>query len=65
MEALDLKGKSVSELQDLRSQLLKEQFNMRIQKASGQASKPHLIKAARRNLARIETALTQQNGSAT
>ncbi|HQS02873.1 MAG: 50S ribosomal protein L29 [Halothiobacillus sp. 24-54-40] len=49
--------------ESLREELLaikREQFNLRMQKANGQESKPHLIKVARKNVARIKTILTEK-----
>ena len=61
MKAVDLRQKSVSDLQTLRTELLKEQFNLRMQKSSGQTNaKSHLITQARRTLARIETILAEK-----
>ncbi len=63
MKALELKEKSVSDLQNLKLDLLKEQFNLRMQRATGQLNKNHLMRAVRRNIARIETVLTQKIGA--
>ncbi len=49
--------------ESLREELLaikREQFNLRMQKANGQESKSHLIKVARKNVARIKTILTEK-----
>jgi large subunit ribosomal protein L29 len=40
--------------------LLKEQFNLRIQKGSGQAAKSHLFKKVRLGIARIKTILNEK-----
>ncbi|MFN7097926.1 MAG: 50S ribosomal protein L29 [Gammaproteobacteria bacterium] len=39
--------------------LLREQFNLRMQKGSGAAVKPHLFKKVRRSIARLKTRLHQ------
>ena len=39
--------------------LLKEQFNLRMQRGTGQFSRPHLMKDARRNIARVKTVLNE------
>lgn len=64
METKNLKGKTVAELNEELMGLLREQFNLRMQRGSGQLSKPHQLRAARRNIARIKTELTQKAGSA-
>jgi len=39
---------------------LREQFNLRMQRASGQMNKGHLMRNARRNIARIKTVLNEK-----
>ena len=51
---------SVSELKTGLEELHKEVFNLRMQKASGHAVKTHLMKLARKNVARIKTILAQK-----
>ena len=60
MKAIELREKSVDELRKELLDLLKEQFNLRMQMSTGQMSRPHLIRAARRNIARIKTVLTEK-----
>lgn len=64
MEAKDLKDKTIAELNQELIGLLREQFNLRMQRGSGQLSKPHQLRAARRNIARVKTVLTQKTGNA-
>lgn len=64
MKANLLREKSVEELNEEQLKLLKEQFNLRIQKAIGQPQKPHLIKQVRRNVARVKTILKEKGSSA-
>jgi large subunit ribosomal protein L29 len=64
METKDLKGKTVAELNQELLGLLREQFNLRMQKGSGQLTKHHQLRAARRNIARVKTVLTEKAGSA-
>jgi len=64
METKNLKGKTVAELNQELMDLLREQFNLRMQRGSGQLSKPHQLRVARRNIARVKTELTQKSGSA-
>ena len=60
MNASELRNKSTDELkQDLLS-LLKEQFNLRLRKTTGQLNQSHLLRQTRRDIARIKTVLRQQ-----
>ena len=56
----DLKSKSVDELNKELGDLFREQFNLRMQRGSGQDIKPHNFKRVRREIARIKTVLTQK-----
>ncbi len=62
MTAIDLKDKSVAELQTQLGELLSDQFKLRMQKYTGQLSQSHLIKLTRRNIARVKTVLAQKAG---
>lgn len=63
MKAQELNTKSVEELnKELLSQL-EEQFKLRMQKTTGQLNQTHLLKQARRDIARIKTALRQKAGA--
>ena len=57
MTTKEFKKMSVAELEAEFSNLLRESFNLRMQRATGQLNKFHLIKNARRNIARIKTIL--------
>ncbi len=67
MKASELREKSVGELRKELQDNLKEQFNLRMQKGSGQLSRPDRVKSVRRNIARINTIMNekkrQDNGS--
>ncbi|MBZ2278977.1 50S ribosomal protein L29 [Buchnera aphidicola] len=39
-------------------QLLREQFNLRMQSVSGKLKQPHLLRKVRRNIARVKTLLS-------
>ena len=60
MKASELKDKTSDELQDTLHDLLKEQFNLRMQRGTGQFSRPHLMKDVRRNIARVKTVMNQK-----
>ena len=55
----DLKSKSVAELNEELVAAKKELFNLRFQNATNQLDNTSRIKEVRRNIARIQTALTQ------
>jgi large subunit ribosomal protein L29 len=59
-KADDFRAKSVDELGTELTGLKKEQFNLRFQRANGQAENTGRIRVLRRNIARIETVLTEQ-----
>lgn len=60
MKASELKDKSVEELNNELKGLLREQFNLRMQKGTGQLSQPHRVSQVRREIARVKTILTQK-----
>ncbi len=60
MKASDLREKSPQELRDTLFELLKEQFNLRMQQGTGQLARPHLMKEVRRNIARVKTVMNSQ-----
>jgi large subunit ribosomal protein L29 len=62
MTAIELKDKSVAELQAQLEELLSDQFKLRMQKSTGQLGQSHLIKLTRRNIARVRTVLAQKAG---
>lgn len=63
MKAKELNEKSVDELnQELLSQL-EAQFKLRMQKSTGQLNQTHLMKQARRDIARIKTVLRHKAGN--
>ena len=55
-----LAGKNAAELQTELEALLKEQFSLRMQKATGQLAKSHDIRRVRREIARVNTLLTDK-----
>jgi len=60
MNTNDLRQKSVEELREELMALKREQFNLRMQGATNQDAKPHLMRAARRNVARIKTIIAEK-----
>lgn len=63
MNASDLRGKSVDELNNTLLELLRDQFKYRMQKATGQLTQTHLLKQVRKDIARVKTVLTQKAGA--
>lgn len=60
MKATDLRAKSQDELRVELTSLKKEQFNLRFQSASGQLENTARVRDIRRDVARINTILTEQ-----
>ena len=63
MKAAELREKSIEDLNKNLLELLKEQFNLRMQKASGQLGQTHLQQQVRRDIARVKTVLAEKAGS--
>lgn len=63
MKAQELRDKSVDELKGQLLELLREQFNLRMQKATGQLSQAHLLKQTRREIARVKTVINEKAGN--
>jgi large subunit ribosomal protein L29 len=59
MEAGDLRKKSVDELGEELVALRREQFNLRMQQATGELSHNHEHRRVRRDIARIKTVLNE------
>jgi large subunit ribosomal protein L29 len=63
-KAQDLRAQSKDELEGRLSELKKEQFNLRFQKASGQLTNTAQFGNVRREIAQIKTILGQKNAQA-
>ncbi|MGY6276256.1 50S ribosomal protein L29 [Methylomonas sp. MgM2] len=59
MKATELRNKSKEELMASLLELTREQFNLRMQKGTGQLVKSSQVKQVRRDIARINTVLTE------
>ncbi|MCK5898425.1 MAG: 50S ribosomal protein L29 [Methylococcales bacterium] len=59
MIASELRQKTKEELNTLLVELSKEQFNLRMQKGSGQLTKSDQVKKVRRDIARVHTILNE------
>jgi large subunit ribosomal protein L29 len=63
MKASDLREKTPQELQEELLKVRKDQFGLRMQRASGQLGQSHLLNETRRDIARIKTIMAEkQNG---
>ena len=62
MKAAQLREKTVEELNEELLSLLRDQFNFRMQKATGQLRQSHLLKQVKRDIARIKTVLNDKTG---
>ncbi|MEH6358912.1 MAG: 50S ribosomal protein L29 [Pseudomonadales bacterium] len=63
MKATELRDKSAEDLNKQLLELLREQFNLRMQNSTGQLGQPHLLKAVRRDIARVKSVLTEKAGA--
>jgi large subunit ribosomal protein L29 len=59
----ELRQKTINELKLLLLDFSREQFNLRMQKGTGQLSKPDQMKKVRRDIARICTVLNEMKRS--
>lgn len=60
MNANELREKSQEELRKTLEELLKEQFNLRMQQGTGQLARHHVMKDVRHNIARVKTVMTEK-----
>lgn len=60
MKMSDIKNMSVSELYKELLELQRELFNLRMQKATGQLTRVHLSRIARKKIAQIKTVLSEK-----
>jgi large subunit ribosomal protein L29 len=59
MRAEELRGKSAEELQQELLELRREQFNLRMQRATGQLAHPHEYGRVKKDIARIKTVMSE------
>lgn len=65
MNASELRGKTPAELETMLHDLRKEQFNLRMQRGTGQLARPTEMRQVRKNIARVKTVMNEQKaGSA-
>jgi len=64
MNVSDLRSKSLDELGEELVNLRREQFNVRMQAATGEAVKPHEHSIVRKNIARVKTVMSELKNAA-
>ncbi|HEY3898399.1 MAG TPA: 50S ribosomal protein L29 [Chthoniobacter sp.] len=64
MKTKEIRELSLQDLAARKHELREESFHLRIQQQSGQLEKPSQLRAIRREIARIETVLTQKKKAA-
>jgi large subunit ribosomal protein L29 len=65
MNVNDLKGMSPADLDKELLSLRREQFNLRMQRASGQLPRPHEYGRVRKDIARVKTVMTERKQTST
>jgi len=60
----DFRAKSADELNDQLVKLKKEQFNLRFQRANGQLENTGRVRTVRKEIARLQTVLSEQRRKA-
>lgn len=63
MKVADMRSLNVSELRKEYVDSLQEQFKMRMQATSGQATRPHLFKQLRRKIAQLLTIINEKQSA--
>ncbi|WP_138379506.1 50S ribosomal protein L29 [Luteithermobacter gelatinilyticus] len=63
MKASELRSKTLDELNSQLSDLKKEQFNLRFQKATGQLENTARVRQVRRDIARIQTLVNEKRAA--
>ncbi|PCH61623.1 MAG: 50S ribosomal protein L29 [Gammaproteobacteria bacterium] len=61
MNTKELREKDLAGLNTELKVLLREQFNLRMSKGTGQLGQTHLIQQVRRNIARVRTVVTEKS----
>jgi len=64
MKASEFRSKSAAELQEELINLRREQFNLRMQRATGQLAKPDQFRKVRKDIARLKTVMGEQRRTA-
>lgn len=59
MKPNEIREKNKTEIESMLTDLLREQFNLRMQNGSGQLARPDQVKKVRRDIARVKTVLNE------
>ena len=62
-ETSELREKSIEELTEVLHELLRDQFNHRMQKATSQLGQTHLPAAVRKDIARVKTLINEKQNA--
>jgi len=60
MKARELRDKSIQELRNTEQELKEQLFKLRFQKATGQIDNPVKIRLVRKDIARVQTVLSER-----
>jgi large subunit ribosomal protein L29 len=60
MKARELRDKSIQELRNTEQELKEQLFKLRFQKATGQIDNPIKIRLVRKDIARVQTVLSER-----
>ncbi|MEX0385386.1 50S ribosomal protein L29 [Spiribacter onubensis] len=60
MKATELRGKDIKALEAELLEQRKEQFNLRMQQATGQLARPDQVTRVRRDIARLKTVINEK-----
>jgi large subunit ribosomal protein L29 len=63
LQVSELRGKTVTELNEVLVGLQRDQFNYRMQKNTGQLAQSHLLSAVKKDIARVKTLIGEKAGS--
>lgn len=63
MKIAELRAKSKEELKGLVLEMKKEQFNLRMQRSTGELANQNRFKEVRRTIARVKTLMNEESGS--
>ena len=64
MNTTDLRSKTEGELKIELHNLLRERFNLNMQRGTGQLSRPDQMRQVRKDIARVYTVLNEKTGGA-
>ncbi len=65
MKAEELRGDDLEKLKQTLHGLFKDQFNLRMQSATGQLGQNHMLMQVRRDIARVKTVINQKTQKGT